>query len=106
MHDDTTLAALFGLMVAMVKAIEKGGAWMYAKKNGKNAPIVVQLDPAASMALASVLTKVTKIEDIVEVRDADGMPLIFFPRRVEERISEKLDVVRQELRTLASKQRG
>lgn len=102
MHDDTTVAALIGLMWGLVKIIEKGVNWAISKKKGHVASAIVQLDPQASAALVQILARVEKIEETVSVKDQDGIPLIYFPRSLEERIHDNFSEIKAELYRLRS----
>ena len=107
-------ALLFGLIAAMAatfkvaeKLLEMLSAWWTIKKNvgesnGKTngkilTPLIVQLDPQASSAIAQLLEKVTRVHEIVDAKDNDGVHLIYFPRSFERNMSDKLCEIHQDI---------
>ena len=113
--NETTLAAFIGIIFALLKISEKGISllfeWLKNKrdasssvdKKSETTMMVVQLDPQASAAIADTLYKVEKIQEIIERRDSDGTPLVYFPRSCQERMLKGIEEVKQEVWQIASK---
>lgn len=88
-HDDTTVAMLIALAMGLMKVLEKFAEWAMSKMkkdkgtNGHSA----KLDPETAMALK-------EIHDIVQLKDSDGVPLVYWPRSQTETQKEMAETLR------------
>jgi hypothetical protein len=123
MHDDATIAGLLALAIGLIKVIEVLVIWgmkkMKSGREGANGHVtLVQLDPSTSQALKEILEKVHDVHQISQVKDQDGIPMMYSSRsnnenvkqialclrdvsHCQERIVEKLDKMNDKLETIS-----
>jgi hypothetical protein len=93
-HDGSSLALVFGAIMAAIKIAEKAWEkWLASRR--KPEEVVCRLDPAASRAVADTLETCKAIEAVVDRRDGDGNPLVYSGKRLAD-VSSEIESLRSQ----------
>jgi nitrate reductase NapAB chaperone NapD len=111
-QDGAAMAGLISVIVALAKVIEAlvGKVASSRKKDKENSvpeaekPVIVQLDPESSRMLRETYESTRNLENIVYLKDKDGVPLVYSPRSMTENVvqiaTSMRDVVTTQERTV------
>src|SRR3990167_1331946 len=95
---DATVIALVGGVVVLVEVVETLVVRFLGDKketstNGQSS--VVRFDPEVAAIIRETSSRVHRIFDVNEAKDADGAPMVYFPRSLIETQERMVDVLRQ-----------
>jgi hypothetical protein len=90
MQDAVTIAAMMGVIMALIKILEIFCSWLLNKlivnndvsKNNKDHIGIVMLDSEYSKLVRETYDMTLKMKDIIVQKDLDGAPLVYYPRSV------------------------
>ena len=99
MEQEATIAGLLALAMGLLKVLEVFGGWLVKKmspdkEGSEKKVVVVQLDPEVSRLIHDTHDKVIRLHDINNVKDHDGIPLVYSSRTMAENVSAVAAAVR------------
>ena len=100
MESEATIAGLLALALGLVKVVEIFGTWAMKKmspaKSEKSSEkvVVVQLDAEVSRMIRDTHDRVHTMHEVTNVRDHDGIPLVYSSRTTGENVSAVAAAVR------------
>lgn len=95
MEQEAIIAGLFALALGLVKVVEVSIAMIAKRVSGTKSEkvdkidrvVVVQLDPEVSRLIRDTHDRVHTLHDIVNVKDHDGVPMVYSSRTMAENVT-------------------
>lgn len=78
--DHAMIATAMAIALGLVKALESLITWAVKRTRGKEETTKVELATEPSRMIRETYEKTNKIEETVNLRDGDGIPMVYTPR--------------------------